>query len=173
MDNTLQINAIRRKMGQLLISAGITQMNESINELAGKEGTFEQFTKPLFGLPVSQLDSKYYFTSWENWLKIIDALNPLTKEFYWVAEKRDCDKRAMFLTSMVSMLFELNTCRPVYCDVYMNATGQFAYAHYANVIVDNNGIAWLWDADASGQYTKITGTTVVMGDKKYILKAIK
>jgi len=173
MDNTLAINTIRRKMGQLLISAGITQMNESIKELAGTEGTFEQFCKPLLGLPVSQLDSKYYFTSFDNWLKIIESLNPLTKEFYWVAEKRDCDKRAMFITSMVSMLFELNTCRPVYCRVWRVSDGQLAYAHYANVIVDNAGNAYLWDADEGGQFTKITANNPVINNKRYELISIK
>lgn len=160
-------------MGQLLISGGITQMNESINELSGIEGTFIQFCKPLFGLPVSQLDEKYYFTSFDNWLKIIESLNPLTKEFYWVAEKRDCDKRAMFITSMVSMLFELNTCRPIYCDVYRVGDGQFAFAHYANVFVDSNDNAWLWDVDEGGQITKITSITPIINNKKYVLKAIK
>ncbi len=173
MDNTLQINAIRRKMGQLLISAGISQMNESINELQVTEGTFAQFCKPLLGLPVSQLDEKYYFTSWDNWLKIIESLNPLTKEFYWVAEKRDCDKRAMFITSMVSMLFELNTCRPVYCQVYRVSDGQLAYAHYANVIVTNDGSAYLWDADENGLFTKITANNPVINNKRYNLIAIK
>lgn len=173
MTNQIQINAIRRKMGQLLISGGITQMNESINELAGKEGTFAQFCQPLLGLPVSQLDSKYYFTSFESWQKIMDSLNPLTKEFYWVAEKRDCDKRAMFLTSMVSMLFELNTCRPVYCDVYRVSDGAFAYAHYANVFVDNIGNAYLWDADEKGLFTKITAQNPIINNKRYYLKAIR
>jgi hypothetical protein len=173
MDNTIQINNIRRKMGQLLISGGITQMNESINELAGTEGTFAQFCKPLLGLPVSQLDEKYYFVSFDNWLKIIESLNPLTKEFYWVAEKRDCDKRAMFITSMVAMLFEINTIRPIYCDVYRVGDGQFAYAHYANVIVDNAGNAYLWDADEGGAYTKITAQNPIINNKRYFLKSVR
>ena len=160
-------------MGQLLISAGITQMNESIRELAGVEGTFADFCKPLLGLPVSELDSKYYFTSFDNWVKIMDSLNPLTKEFYWVAEKRDCDKRAMFISSMVSMLFELNTCRPIYCDVYRVGDGQFAFAHYANIFITNDNQAILWDADEGGLTTKITTLTPVINNKCYHLKAVK
>ena len=74
---------------------------------------------------------------------------------------------------MVSFLFEINTCRPVYCDVYRVSDGQFAFAHYANVIVDDVGNAWLWDADENGLFTKITSTTPIINNKKYILKSVK
>lgn len=173
MADTIQINAIRRAIGQLMIQVGMKQVWEAISDFTDTEGDFNRFKAPLLGLPVSQLDEKYYFTSWDNWLKIIATLNPILKEFGWKAERRDCDDRALFITAMVSFLFEINTVRPVYCDVYRVGDGQFAFAHYANVIVDNAGNAYLWDADENGLTTKITSTTPIINNKKYILKSIK
>jgi hypothetical protein len=173
MDNTIIINKINRTIGQLLIQVGMKKMWNSISEFSDIQGDFNKFKAPLLGLPVSQLDEKYYFISFDNWLKIIETLNPILKEFGWKAERRDCDDRALFITAMVSFLFEINTCRPVYCEVWRVGDGQFAYAHYANVIVDNAGNAWLWDADENGEYTKITSTTPIIGNKKYVLKAIR
>ena len=173
MDNTIQINSIKRKIGQLMIMMGIKQVWDAVSEFTDTEGDFTRFCKPLLGLPVAELDTKYYFTSFENWQKIIETINPILKEFYWKAERRDCDDRAIFTSALVSFLFELNTCRPVYCDVYRVGDGKFAFAHYANIFIDDSGNAYLWDADENGLFTKITSTTPIINNKKYVLKAIK
>jgi hypothetical protein len=173
MDDTLQINSIKRQIGQLLIRAGTMQIRDAISDFTDIEGDFAQFCKPLLGLPTVQLDDKYYFTSWENWQKIIATLNPILQQFGWVAERFDCDKRAMLITSLTALFFEINTIRPIYCDVYRVGDGQFAFAHYANVIVDSNGNAWLWDLDEGGQFTKITAQNPIINNKRYFLKSIK
>ena len=155
------------------MQVGIEQISEAISDFTDKEGTFEQFKKPLLGLPVSQLDEKYYFTSWENWQKIIETINPILQMNGWIAERFDCDKRSFLVTSLVALLFEINTVRPIYCDVYRMSDGAFAYAHYANVIVDNNGNSYLWDVDNGGLTTKITSVNPIIGNKKYVLKTIR
>lgn len=173
MDNTIHINKIKRAIGQLWLQVGTKQIRDSISDFTDTEGDFNRFKKPLLGLPVTQLDEKYYFVSFDNWLKVIETINPILKSFPWVSERFDCDDRALLVTALTSLLFEINTVRPVYCDVYRVGDGQFAFAHYANVIVDNADNAYLWDVDEGGAYTKITSTTPIINNKKYILKAIK
>jgi hypothetical protein len=173
MDNTIVINGIKRKIGTLLLTAGIKQLRDAISDFTTTEGDYARFRKPLLGLPVSELDSKYYFTDLSNWQKIIDTINPITKEFPWLAEVFDCDDRATLVVALIDACFEINTCRQVYCNVYRVGDGQFAYAHYANVFVTEEGTAWLWDADSGGQYTKITAQNPVIGNKRYELIAVK
>ena len=176
MDNKqIKINEISRKIGTLMTLAGIKTVNNSINDFTDTEGDFNRFKSAMnfLNIPVSELDSKYYFTSFENWQKIMDTINPITAEINWLADRRDCDKRAMFVTAMVSFYFEINTCRPVYCYVYRVNDGQFAYAHYANIFVDDLNRVWLWDADEKGEFTRITSLNPVINNKKYVLKSIK
>jgi len=171
--NTLQINSIKRAIGQLTMRVGIMQIRDAISDFTDTEGNFNRFKNALLGLPATQLDEKYYFTSWENWQKIIDTINPILSQFNWKAERFDCDDRALLVTALTALFFDINTVRPVYCDVYRVSDGQFAFAHYANVIVDLNGNAWLWDVDEFGKFVKITSLKPIIGNKKYILKAVK
>jgi hypothetical protein len=131
-----------------------------INEYASKECA-------------SNLVVYFYFTSLENWQKIIETINPILECKGWLSERFDCDKRAFLVTALTALLFEINTVRPIYCDVYRVSDGKFAYAHYANVFVTDDGQAILWDADEFGLTTKITSPTCVINNKKYILRAVK
>lgn len=173
MNNILQINNIKRSIGQLMLRQGVMMIQDAISDFTDIEGDFNRFRNPLLGLPITQLDTKYYFTSWNNWQKIIATINPILQQFNWVSDRFDCDDRASLASELIAMCFEINTCRPVYCDVYRVGDGQFAFAHYANIIVDDVGNAWLWDLDEEGEYTKITSITPVINNKKYFLKSIK
>lgn len=173
MDNTIVINKIRRQIGQLLITAGIKQLRDAISDFSVVEGDFARFCRPLLGLPVSELDSAYYFTSFKNWQKIIDTINPITKEFPWLAEVFDCDDRATLVVALIDACFEINTCRQVYCKVWRVSDGQLAYYHYANIFVDIDGNSWIWDADEFGKYTKITTNNPIIGNKRYELLSVK
>ena len=77
------------------------------------------------------------------------------------------------MTGLVAMCFEINTVRPVYCRVWRVADGQLAFYHYANIIVDNAGNAYLWDLDENGLTVKITSQNPVINNKRYELLAIK
>ena len=174
MDNkTIQINSIKRAIGQLEMQLGMKTIWDGISDFSDTEGDYARFCKPLLALPVTQLDDKYYFTSWDNWQKIIDTINPIVLSKPWMSNRADCDKRAMFVTALVSMLFEINTCRMMYCSVYRVSDGKWAYDHYANVISTLDGTAILWDLDEGGLTTKITTLTPVINNKKYVLKAVK
>ncbi len=173
MGNTIQINAIKRAIGQLTMRMGIVQIRDAISDFTYSKDSFNRFKQPLLGLPVAELDSVYSFTSWENWQKIIATINPILEQFNWKAETFDCDKRAFLVTALTALFFDINTVRPIYCDVYRIGDGQFAFAHYANVIVDLAGNAWLWDVDENGLFTKITSNNPIINNKKYVLKAVK
>jgi hypothetical protein len=175
MADIIQINTIKRKIGQLLITAGIKQLRNSISDFSTQESNYIRFKDAMgfLNVPVSELDSKYYFTSYENWLKVIETLNPITKEFPWLAEVFDCDDRATLITALVNACFEINTCRTVYCKVWRVSDGKFAYAHYANIFVDDSDRVWLWDADEKGQHTRITSLSPVINNKRYELLAVK
>lgn len=173
MTDILTINKIKRAIGQLTIQMGVGYVRDAISDFTDAKGDFNRFCKPLLGLPIAQLDTDYFFTSWDNWQKVIETINPILKSFNWISERFDCDKRSFLVTGLVAQLFEINTCRPIYCDVFRVGDGQFAYAHYANVIVDDSGNAWLWDLDEGGATAKITSKTVIINNKRYELKAIK
>lgn len=173
ISNILVLNNIRRAIGQLTMQIGIKQIREAISDFAYTEGDFNRFKNALMGLPVMELDSKYYFTSWDNWQKIIDTINPILANFNWKPETFDCDDRALLVTALTALFFDINTVRPIYCEVWRVGDGQFAFHHYANVIVDLNGNSWLWDADEFGKFVKITSLTPIIGNKKYVLKAVK
>jgi hypothetical protein len=173
MDNTIIINKIKRAIGQLYVQIGIKNIGDAISDFTDTQGDYARFCKPLLGLPVSQLDEKYYFTSLENWQKIIDTINPILQCKSWLAERFDCDKRSFLVTALTALLFEINTVRPIWCEVYSVNDGSHKYSHYANVFVDDNGNAYLWDADNQGQFTKITSNIVIIGSLKYRLVSVR
>ena len=172
----LQINALRRTLGQLYIRLGASQVKQAISDFTSTEGTFQQFTDALlkvFNTPISQLDSNYYFTSWDNWQKIIAVINPILQNFPWESDRFDCDKRSMLVIGLVALLFDINTVRPFYCEVHDATTGALKYLHYANIIVDDAGNCYLWDVDYGGLFQKITSSPVIMGINKYIPLGIR
>lgn len=173
MDNQLQINSLKRTLGQLEISLGASQIKGAISDFTDTQGDFNQFCKPLLGLPTAQLDDTYYFTSFDNWQKIMATINPILKNFPWESERFDCDKRSFLVVALTALLFDINTIRPMYCDVYRVSDGLYAFTHYANVFVDSEGEAWLWDVDENGLSTKITAQNPIISNKKYLLKAVK
>lgn len=173
MSNDLAINSIKRAIGQLTLRMGVTQIREAISDFSDVEKTFADFCKPLLGLPVVQLDEKYYFTSFENWQKIIATINPILQQFNWVKERFDCDKRAFLVTALTALFFEVNTVRPIYCSVSNVLNNTLKYYHYANIIVTSDGEVFLWDVDNGGLTTKITSLNPTINNNSYHLLAVK
>jgi hypothetical protein len=172
-DRTLQINSVKRQIGQLFLRVGVMNIKDAISDFTYVEGDFARFCQPLLGLPVSQLDIKYYFTSFDNWQKIIATINPILQQFNWQSEKWDCDKRSYLVTALVALFFGINTIRPLYNTIYSVANGQNLADHYANVFVTAEDKMVLWDVDNGGQYTKVTSNPVVIGNWSYHLKAVR
>lgn len=172
--DTLQINSIKRMLSQLYIRLGVAQIRQVDTDISTKNDSSTLLMLGLqnFGIPPVLLDNIYYYTSFENWQTIMQTLNPIVQQFTWEAERFDCDKRANLLASLVSLLFRLNTCGTIYCEV-QNVNGGEKYLHYINFIVDDKGIGYIWDADNGGLYQKITGQDMVMGNVKYHFKSAR
>lgn len=170
-EKTLQINKIKRAIGQLTFRVGTMQINEAISDFSDKEGTAVDVVNAVgkLGITLVPDDNKYYFMSWENWQKVIETINPINEQFKWLYERHDCDNRAKLTSQLVSLFFDVNTCGEIYCQVYDAKTGEFKYAHKANMIVDDADNVYLWDADNGGMAQKITTNNCVMGNLKYKL----
>ena len=170
MDNALQINSVKRWLAIKFIELGVEQIRTIDQDLSTKNDTSALLVSSAVRIdpmlsPVL-LDSTYYYTSFANWQVIIPLLTNITSTFQWESERFDCDKRANLIASMVALIFRLNTCMTVYCQVF-DLKGVPLYYHYANIVVDDNGIAYLWDLDNGGMYQKITGNDMVMGQVRY------
>lgn len=175
MTDVIQINNIKRQIGTLGIIFGIKNFRDAISDFETKIGTFSEVLKYIKGLNIqsTQYDITYKFASFDTCEKIIESLNPIAKEFGWVAEFEDCDDRAKLMSALVSMLFLINTNFAAYCEVYEANTGKLKYLHYANLIVAEDGKLIFWDVDYNGKFQRIFSNDFVMGENKYHLISIK
>ena len=175
--DTLQINSLKQWLSIKFIELGVAQIRQVDTDISTKNDSSALLVSSLVAInPIFSpvlLDSTYYYTSFANWQTIISLMNDITKTFPWESERFDCDKRANLIASMIALIFRLNTCMTVYCEVSSAANGQVLYQHYANIIVDDNGIAYLWDLDNGGMYQKITGNDMIMGKVKYHFYSIR
>jgi len=169
MSDTI-INSLTRKIGALQASVGLKTISKNF-DLQPQRVTLslilDAFNK--LGIQGTQLDSNYYSTSWENWQIILDSVWNIIKNFNWVADKFDCDNRSSMVADLCGLLFGVNTCCQVYCNVTDPITGNEKYLHWTNIIVDLNGNTYLFDVDNGGLKQKITSPNVVMGNCNYKL----
>ena len=175
MNKQLQINSIKRQIGTLMAVAGFKQVKQARSEfdIVNLQNGEIQTAGKVLGIYTNYLDFKYFFTSWENWEKILDVVWGILKHFKWMKEVFDCDQRAAFMTVISGMLFGVNTCTTVYCKVSDAVTGVFRYDHTANIIIDRDKNLYLFDADNHGMRQKITSNNVVMGKVKYEFLSIR
>ena len=174
MDKQLKISAIKRQIGTLLIVAGIKQLQQdNFTTIDTSNNKVYQALKNIgISLNFSPKDIKYRYTSWENWEKIIGVINGIVKHFPWIADVFDCDNRADLASALNSVIYNLNTCGKVYCEVFDAESGKSRYLHWANMIVDTDDVVHLWDLDNYGKYQKITSAMPVMGVNKYQFKQL-
>jgi len=166
----LKQNSISRSIGTLLMKNGVSFIRQGV-EFEATTGNLDKlklaFNKIGLTVSINNLDLVYYFTTWDNWRIITGAINEIISPFKWEAERFDCDQRAVLAVSLCGLLFRLNTCADLYCEVYDANTGAFKYLHHANLIVDVDGNIYLWDIDQRGMIQKITSSNIVMGSLKY------
>jgi hypothetical protein len=173
----IRINNIARKMATALIKSGVGMIRSAVDDF--EPITFQGARKvndaldSIGGLTNNNLDMTYYFTNWDTWQKIVEVLYAIVKDFKWEAERFDCDQRSALMTSLSGLLFRLNTCAQLYCEVSDANTNEVKYLHWANLIVTTDGQCYLFDADNGGMTQKITSKTVVMGGLKYKLISIR
>lgn len=175
MANELQINQVKRKLGSTFTSLGIAYTRDALSDIpvVEKNQAFIKNALLNYGMAINFLDETYYTTSFANWQKIIEVLNPIAKSFVWTKEKFDCDNRAMLMSSLIPVMYGLTMCSPCYCDVYNATTGAHIAWHYNNLIIDDAGQVYLWDVDQNGICQKITNNKPVMGNWRYNLSNIR
>jgi hypothetical protein len=177
MEKQLQINAVKRKLGTLMSILGFKYIKEAQNEFQRTKFHINQiqqfFNTNGITLPVNNLDVDYFTTSWDNWQKILDTIYPILQEFKWTRETGDCDNRANFMTTTAGILFDVNTCTEIYCHVSNATTGKAIDYHKANIIIDDAGNTYLFDADNGGLRQKITGLNHIMGNWRYQILGIR
>ena len=175
MATEAQINQVKRKIGEVLVSGGISYTRDAVSDIPRIEKTQEFIKNALsnYGMSIVFLDGKYYTTSWDNWQKVIEVMNPIFQKIPWKSESGDCDNRAILCSALIAFMFDLTMCSPDYCDVYNAHTGQHVDWHYNNLIIDDAGNVYLWDLDNNCMVQKITSNTPVMGNWKYNLSGIR
>ncbi len=121
------------------------------------------------GLQLTEEDYEYYGTTEENYRIILDDIYGILQDNPWNREIADCDNRANFVSSWISINYGLNSVARVYCEVYDATTNQLKYLHWCNLFIDWVGDIFLFDADNGGMIQKITDKTPIMGANKYNL----
>jgi len=168
--NTL--NKIQNFLGITYLRLGIATIKKVVYDIPK---TVIQVLPILSGVKLygTELDYQYVTTDWDNWNEILDKVYSILGENPWTAEVADCDNRAEFTSSLISIIYHLNTCGRVYCEVSRASDGVAKYLHWANIVVDKNKDVYLVDMDYGGKRQKITSNTVVMGINKYVLKSYR
>lgn len=172
----IKVNAIARSFGTALIKSGINMIKSGVDftsMVSGPRIINDALQNKGINIPISQLDVNYYYTSWDNWKKIIEVLYGIIKDFKWEADKADCDDRSNLMTSLCSIIFGINTCGGLYCEVYDAGSNKLKYLHWANLIITSSGEIHLFDVDQSGQTTKVSSQPVIMGNNKYVFKQLR
>lgn len=171
----MEVNNIKRMLGTKFIQLGIAYTKDAISDIE-KVSKPQQFIRNYlsnFGMAISFLDDEYYTTSFDNWKKIIEVMNPIGQSFKWEKEIFDCDNRAMLMSALIPAMYGLTMCSACYCQVFNAHTGKEIGWHYNNLIIDKDGNIYLWDLDQNGIYQKITNNTPIMGNWKYNLSSIR
>jgi hypothetical protein len=163
------INKTKNILGIMYLRLGIAMIKKVVYDIP--VSTVQVL--PIFAgikLYGTELDYQYYTTDWDNWSDILDNVYSILRENPWTAEKADCDNRAEFTSSLISVIYNLNTCGRTFCEVSYLDGKKGNYLHWANIIVDKDGSLYLFDADNGGLKQKITSTTLIAGNVKYIFK---
>jgi len=167
----LQLSYLQKTIYTMTAAVALKNLSKASEDIIPVIKSYADIDSAIKGLDskitTNDLDISYYFTSWDNWNTILDCVWNILKWFPWKAEKADCDDRSNFMTSMCSIIFGLNTCTSVYCEVSNAQTGAVKYLHWCNIVVDDNGSCYLFDADNGGMRQKITTNNCVMGNNKY------
>jgi hypothetical protein len=112
-------------------------------------------------------------TDWEHWSEILDKVYTILGENVWTENVADCDNRSEFTSALISIIYHLNCCGRLYCEVSYLDGRKGNYLHWANIIVDKNKELYLFDCDNLGLKQKITSNIVIAGNVRYTLKSYR
>lgn len=172
--NQIKINQLSRRYGTVLAVHGFKFIKGSYSDMQ------PTIVKP-FGvivnairniapfIAIAQKDLNYYTTTKENWEKCFETIYGIVKRFKWQKDKFDCDDRAKLVSALCSLLFGLNTCAEVYCEIINIKTGN-KIRHYTNIAITSDSEVYLFDVDQEGKRKIIeAGEPISMGNWTYKL----
>jgi len=174
-DKTIKINAIQRQIGTLMVVTGFKMLSKysDFTTIETSNNKVYQALKDVgITLNFSPKDFRYRYTTWENWQEIIKVINGIVKHFPWLAQYFDCDNRSDLASALISLIYKINTCGKVYCEVFDAETGKSKYLHWANLIVDIDDSVYLWDLDNNRMVQKVVSANPVMGSNKYSFRQL-
>jgi hypothetical protein len=119
------------------------------------------------------MDIEYFTTDWEHWSEILDKVYGILGENHWVADRFDCDNRAEFTSALISLIYHINCCGRLYCQVDYLDGRKGSYLHWANIVIDKDKNLYLVDMDNQGLKQKITSNILIAGNVKYTLKSYR
>jgi len=158
----IKIKRIAVSFNTALVVMGLKGLQGSYSNLPVNVKSYGELTsaiKRIMNVPVGMKDVSYFTTSFENWQEVLDVIYNIAHRFKWKKERYDCEDRATTIKDLSSLIFGLNTCGIVYCEITNIQTGK-RFRHYANLIVDDKGNLLLFDIDNAGVRKKITGQTL-------------
>jgi len=168
--NNQQANKIAKTFGIILTVHGFKMTRSGYDGLSRVKlpsrlinDSFDRIKK----MPVSQRDFAYYFTGWDNWEGMLETVHKIIKDFKWEKEVFDCDDRSKMVSALCSLLFRVNTCAEVYCEITSLKTGNKDY-HWTNVVITSSGELYLFDVDNGGLFLKLyPNKPITMGKWSY------
>jgi len=133
MKNNTKVNKIARKMGITLLGTGITMLKSAFN-LTPKQLTYNDMLvfmkEETAGQKlnyISLADTYYYVIPWKQFKEIIDTLLNWLKSIPYIKDKMDCDDFAYLFSTLISVIFGLNSQGVVH--------GRVNIGHFWNAIV--------------------------------------
>ena len=170
MDKQKQVNNIARRLGSGITQTGLSLIKTAfkINPVEMGYYDFKNLFTSLGGTAPVLLDGKYYLTSWQDWLNIIEV--DFTEQHKYIAEKYDCENYSFSFCSRVSWLFGLNSKGAVYGEVFDKNTGKSLNFHYWVAIVtnDTDGRHLYWLETETDKWVKHEiGKPIIIGNMIY------
>ena len=129
----VKVNKIARAFHLALLDFGVKGLPKDFH-LKPEKITYAEMSSLLKDITADQklnyislADSYYYVISWEEWREILRTLIPWLKKIPYIKDRMDCDNFAYLFSSLISLLFGLNSEGVVH--------GQVNIGHFWNAIV--------------------------------------
>jgi hypothetical protein len=166
----MSINTLREDFDISLVVAGLSDLVKIYSNLPFITKSFGEIKTDLknngFDLVTTEDDYTFFYTSWENWQRILRMITKIMKVFPWLAERGDCDQRADTTSNLTGLITKITTCGNIKCKRTSLKTGKTVW-HRCNLVIDQEGKTYLYDIDNSGKTTRAENEDVTMGNYRY------
>jgi hypothetical protein len=126
-------------------------------------------------IPLSEMDVSYTFlTANDAETMAWDIMTFLHQNFKYRSEITDCDNWSFLTSSLISLLYGINTCGTIWGDVY-DLNGKFLFGHYFNGFITYNPVyknfeLWICDSLNPGFVKVEKGKPIIINSWLYKIK---